>query len=122
MKAEVKWFEYNTTMDSHFIPDNSSKFCELVTMQIGPQNFDGGDYFYFHVVTPEWLAYSLAFEDAFLVKWGRHQLIAPYWNQEKIESQVHVIVDEHGTGEEWGSIAKNLSRFFHWEFEDYREL
>jgi hypothetical protein len=122
MKAEIKLFEYNTTMENYFTPENPSKFCELVMIKIGPQSFDGGDYFHFHIVTPEWLTYAFEFEGKFTVEWGRHQLIVPYWNQEKIESQVHAIVYEHGNGEEWGSIAKSLNRFFHWEFEDYREL
>lgn len=120
MKAEIKWFEYGSTMEDYFMPDNLEQFVELVTMKIGPENFDGGDYFYCHIVTARFLMDVLKLNQNFNVEWGRHQLIVPYWNQLLIEHEFKTIVSTYGNGDNWVSIAKKLSNFFQWEFEDYQ--
>ena len=120
MKAKINWFEYRSTMANCFTPKDSTNFHELVTMQIGPEDSDGGDYFYLYIVTPQFLNSSFELEEKFEAEWGCYHLIVPYWNQKLIEEKIQIIVDKHGQGDDWVKVAGRLSKYFQWEFENYQ--
>ena len=50
----------------------------------------------------------------------RHVLVIERWDPTLVESAIRNLC-QTTFGETWNEIAERLSRFGHWEFEDYRE-
>lgn len=84
-----------------------------LSLSIGPEFESGSDYFELFVCSPEWLCkYQWASElmcNTLLVR--KYDLV-----------EIKKIIEEcisKCQGDTWGDIAKNLSRFFAWEYEGY---
>jgi hypothetical protein len=98
-----------------FLPPDPELFGIAVGATIGPPGTDGGDLFYFEIVTAAWLAENpppKGFE--FL----RHLLVTR-WDYEIVRRAISDLCTRT-EGKDWNEIATKLSRSAHWEFEDYR--
>jgi hypothetical protein len=106
-------------------PTDAHDFGILLSAYIGLEESEGSDLFYFMVCTPQWLAREIQrdappFHEPGYV-YGRHYIFVPEWDF----PQVHTILSDlakQTEGPDWISIAQKLSRFGHWEFEDYRQV
>lgn len=83
-----------------------------VTADIGIKGSDGADQFQFDVVTPKHLARS---ED---VRWGRGYLIVPFFSWPLVEEALGKLL-MHCRREDWDSVASEIAKELHWEFENY---
>ena len=101
-----------------FTPDDKADFVCTFGLTIGPAGSDGGELFYITVCSPTRLE-QLCERDGFV--WGRHRLIVPYFDFDKIRSIMTKFVSNCG-GETWQEIAPKIARLGAWEFEDYIAL
>lgn len=118
VRAELKSLDSAEAPEglASFQPAEPERFALAVGATIGPAGGEGGDLFYFHVVTAGWLADNpppKGFE--FL-----RDLLVTGWDYETVR---RAISDRclHVEGRDWNEIATKLSRCAHWEFEDYQE-
>lgn len=104
--------------------EDPRNFCVLIQAFIGPkgQAGPGGEpaeeSFDFMVCTHEWLAEYLT-QNAFL--WGRHYLFLDHYDYDVIRDQIERLCRRATGYDTWGEVAERLSRYGHWEFEDYEE-
>lgn len=77
----------------------------------------GGELSCVTVCTPKRLE-KLCRKDGFV--WGRHHLIVPYFDLERIRSIFTKFVN-NCSGLTWREIGPKLARLGAWEFEDYQE-
>lgn len=118
MRAELKSFDSADAAEGldQFQPPDPEAFALSVCATVGPAGGEGGDLFYFDVVTAAWLAENpppKGFE------YLRHLLVTR-WNYELVRRAISDLC-LHTDGADWNEIATKLSRHAHWEFEDYRE-
>jgi len=119
MTATIKNIEITEAADldpAHFQPDDAEDFICTFGLTIGPTDGDGGELFYITVCTPKRLE-KLCEKDGFV--WGRHHLIVPYFDLEKIRAIFTKFVN-NCSGLTWQEIGPKLARLGAWEFEDYR--
>ncbi|MFU2078882.1 Imm8 family immunity protein [Avibacterium endocarditidis] len=74
---------------------------------------DAGDYFEFEICSLEWLRLYQP-KPAIL----RHIMIVDRYDFKAIKDYVLSCI-EKCDGDSWDEIALKLSRYFHWEYEDY---
>jgi hypothetical protein len=100
-----------------FHPEISDNFWCCLYLGIGPDNADGHHDYWFQIGTPRAFDHKIQNEGPM---WGRHYMIVNYFNASEIRSVIEKKVAEcaRPTFEETALV---LSRFFHWEFEDYQE-
>ena len=118
MTATIKAVEITEVADldpAKFKPDDPENFSCTFGLTIGPTDGEGGEQFYITVCTPERLADECR-ENGFV--WGRHRLIVPYFDLEKIYAIITKFVN-NCSGTSWHEIATKLARLGAWEFEDY---
>jgi hypothetical protein len=118
MRAELKSLESADAVEGleRFRPADGTNFTLSIGAIVGPAGGEGGDLFYFHVTTATWLEQNpppKGFE--FL-----RRLLVTHWDYELVRRAVSDLV-AHTQGEDWNELATKLSRYGHWEFEDYRE-
>lgn len=99
-------------------PDNEDNFCLLVQAMIGPKGATGEESFSFVVCTPNWLQQSLANGREYV--FGRSYLVVGQYNFDTIWDAIESLC-QRISGESWEEVADKLSRYAHWEYEDYRE-
>ncbi len=119
MKATIKSIEVTEVPDlnpTQFQPDDAEDFICTFGLTIGPTDAEGGELFYVTVCTPKRLE-QLCKRDGFV--WGRHHLIVPYFDLEKIRG-IFVKFVHNCDGAKWDEIGPKLARLGAWEFEDYR--
>jgi len=122
MNAEIRSIAVRTAHDEvwidGFIPSDTNNFCVFLLLTIGPAGGVGSDSFWLEVCSPSWLADQLT-HTPFL--FGRHLLIISEFDSAKVRS---VLADKIAelSGQHWVDLALKISRFAHWEFEDYRPL
>jgi hypothetical protein len=116
MRAELKALtSVDVDLRSYIPPDDA--FCLAVTAEIGALGERGADNFQFDVCSPSWLEEAL---QADAVVSGRHKLFMSRYNYDALERYVLKRVHQ-AEGPDWSSVAEKLSRWGHWEFEDYQE-
>ena len=96
-----------------FVPTDPERFAIAVGATIGPPGAEGGDLFYFNVVTAGWLAEHpppKGFE--FL-----RVLLVTRWDYETVRRAISDLC-VRTAGNDWNEVATKLSRAAHWEFED----
>jgi hypothetical protein len=118
MRAELKSLDSADAPQglASFQPADPSSFALTVGATIGPAGGEGGDLFYFHIVTAAWLADNpppKGFE--FL-----RGLLVTRWDYETVRRAISDLC-LRVEGRDWNEIAIKLSRSAHWEFEDYHE-
>ena len=94
-------------------PTTVEDFACTFGLTVGPKDGDGGELFYVTVCTPKHLE-KLCKRDGFV--WGRHYLIVPYFDLEKIRAIFSKFVN-NCSGQTWHEIGPKLARFESREFE-----
>ena len=115
MRAELKSLDSVDVDLRSYVPEHEA-FCVTVIARIGAVGDVGADNFNFDVCSPQWLATEFA---SFDVVSGRHKLFMSNFNFDALEAYVTKRVRQ-AEGPDWPSVAEKLSRWSHWEFEDYR--
>lgn len=117
MKPIIKFIEQNGQDLESFNPEIIDNFWCYLTIRIGWDEIEGSDDFGFQLCTPRALDHSSQHKGHI---WGRHHLIVNHFDAAQIRSMIEEKIAEcaRPTVEETTLI---LSRFFHWEFEDYQE-
>jgi Immunity protein 8 len=118
INAELKGL-FTSDMDilEVYNPRDGSLFEFTARAMIGPKGDLGEESFDFQVCTPGWLAQECE-RSGFV--FGRRMLIVSEYDPAHIKSILTSLV-QRVTGESWQVVAQKLSRFAHWEFEDYKE-
>ncbi len=105
------------TLDSYQppVPDSFGILCRA---EIGPDDSDGHEAFYVTVCSPRWLAWATMTENAKGFEFVRHRLAVDRWDPSLFRRAISDLCI-HTSGESWPDVAVKLSRYLHWEFEDY---
>lgn len=98
-----------------YTPNAPDNFGLLFQLFIGPENEIGEESFQLVVCTPTWLATH--YKSGFII--GRHHLVVFTYDYNAILDFITSQITQC-TGNTWKEIAIKLSRFAHWEFEDYK--
>jgi hypothetical protein len=115
MQAEIRYLHTPDIDPATFTPDDPERFAFLVQMIAGPAGEKGEESFDFEVCTPGWLHERASREGPVN---GRHHLIIDTFNWPALRSYFQQLVTRC-QGQDWHEIAAKLSRYGHWEFEDY---
>jgi Immunity protein 8 len=118
MHAELRALDSVDAPDglAAFAPPDPERVAIAVGATIGLPDVEGGDLFYFNVVTAAWLADNpppKGFEFA-------RNLLVTRWDYETVRRAISDLC-LRAEGRDWQEVATKLSRAAHWEFEDYRE-
>ena len=98
-----------------FQPEEPDNFLFLLEYIIGISGKDGGDIFQIIVWTPKWLLKNYGKEDTLYCS---HRLIVFEYDIDRILKKIeNRIVSCQGNN--WQEVALQLSKFAHWEFDDY---
>jgi hypothetical protein len=120
VRAELKDLDTADSPDgdlASFSPEDGEHFALTVTASIGPAGERGAELFDFRVCSPSWLAAG-KLQKGFAFQ--RHTLLVERWDAELVERAIADLC-LRTEGESWDEVAMKLSRYGHWEFEDYRE-
>ena len=117
MRAQLKsiWSESIDVDLQSFLPENSDNFWLQLTMQIGPCESIGSDYFNLQVCTPKALSDLLLVEKFSL---GRGLFIVKNFDYQLIINSIDEFVSSIER-ESWEEILKELVKYFSWEYDDY---
>jgi len=117
MHAEIRYLHTPDIDPGTFVPDDPERFAFLVQLIAGPAGEKGEESFDFEVCTPGWLREQARLEGPLN---GRHHVIIDTFNWPALQSYFQRLVNRcHG--QDWHEIAAKLSRYGHWEFEDYTQ-
>jgi hypothetical protein len=121
MRAEIKSIDIIGHGDWSYWPDDMEKFCIAVQVILSPENEVAGESFQFHACSPKWFAENKVSHPTFATSpiFARHILFMNEYDEEELKKSVSALV-EKTIGESWHEIAEKLSRYMHWEFEDYQ--
>jgi hypothetical protein len=98
-----------------YAPEDPDRFAFALDMMIGPAGAEGEEQFEVQVATPEWLKERYGPNGVIS---GRHLLVTFGYDWPRIAAYLREQV-ESCSAETWSDVATKLSRFAHWEFEDY---
>lgn len=93
-------------------------FDLAISLDIGIENEIGHEIFQVSVITPKWLIANCKDNEIFI---PRHYLIILQYDYQEIVKKLNQICVECA-GVDWNECSSKLSRYFSWEFEDYRDL
>lgn len=127
MKAELKRFCIWDENCQSFFPEDPENFGAVADLTIGPKGEEGGDIFQAYVCTPRW------FEENIMTKrpthpteetvrknsFGRHYLFLRSFDEAEIRSEIEALV-ARVSGGDWSKVARDLSRYLVWEYEDFQ--
>jgi hypothetical protein len=117
MMAEVKRLHSPDVDDlANWVPE-SVDFAILVQIIVGPADSPGEESFDVTVCSAAWVTRQAAREK---IIEGRHLLIVSEYDYALISEYISRYVSMC-QGETWKEVTGKLSRFGHWEFEDYQE-
>ncbi len=118
MQCELKeLFSYEIEQSlSNFRPTDPQKFAISLRMMIGPRSTEESDSFDLLVCTPSWMEEECDSEG---YVWGYQKLIVTSFDIKKIQGAIQKYC-EHCVGEDWLTIARQISLIGQWEFEGYR--
>lgn len=102
---------------SGYHPERPDDFGFLLQILVGPEGGEGEESFDVVVCTPKWLEGQHGPSD---VVSGRHHLIVFEYDYDRLAREIERVC-ESAEGQSWREVALKLSRFAHWEFEDYRD-
>jgi hypothetical protein len=91
-------------------------FSVGLRLLIGPDESTGEESFDVTVCSPAWLEKKCE-RDSFVQ--GRHHIVVRDYDFSLVQRILTELVGRCN-GETWPEIAKKISRFAYWEFEDYR--
>lgn len=112
-RPELKGFDC-TDFDpiDQWMPSSPAEVCYPLCLHIGLAGQAGSDIFYVEIVTPEAVGQRKLPLDK------RHLVVTPYSWPGVLGQVQHIL--ESIQAATWEECAEGLSRFFRWEFEDYR--
>lgn len=113
MKAELK--DLGSPDLDRLGPPHDDDFHVVFIASIGMAGETGEELFQFVVASPTCLRRQVEIKPQFL----RHTLLMESFDVVAVRRVVEELCDS-ATGADWKTIAGKLSRFMHWEFEDYR--
>jgi hypothetical protein len=115
MKTVLKalWVDSADVALDSYSPLEADNFSLWLELRIGLASTDSADDFRLFVCTPDWLKINRA-----PCHWGRHTLVTQAYDLDGIRAEIQKCIDRC-SGKSWAETAKNLSRFFAWEFEDF---
>lgn len=115
MKAKLKLImEQTGEFDLETYKPENNLFCLNILLNIGPDDNTGaGDYFDLKVNSLDWFKYYQC-KPSIL----RYTMIVERYDFKIIKNYIEKIINECD-GDSWEEIAKKLSRYFFWEYEDY---
>ncbi|APR39179.1 MULTISPECIES: immunity 8 family protein [unclassified Paraburkholderia] len=117
MKAIVKSIDTGSHVAfDKDLPEDQMCFGFWVTVQVGPDNEEGGHLYQILVCTPDWIKTKYLHAGAV---WGRHMLIVSHYDCDRIKSEIARYV-EGCTGKNFWELAQKVARIGAWEFEDYQ--
>ncbi|QEY65370.1 hypothetical protein FXN65_26155 [Metapseudomonas lalkuanensis] len=117
MKAILKSIDMNGLVGfDDFQPEDEKDFGVWLTVQVGPDDQDGGHLFQIFICTPNWLKKECLSLGAV---WGRHMLIVCEYDRGLIVKSISKYI-ESCTGDDFWGGAQKISRIGAWEFEDYQ--
>ncbi|HEY4062999.1 MAG TPA: immunity 8 family protein [Puia sp.] len=118
MVSEVKSMISPDILDFNaYFPDDCKSFSFLIQVMVGPKGENSSESFAMEVCTPNWLNDHREEYESVI---GKGKLIVFKFDLPNILSRIEKIFDGC-TGKDWNEIAINLSRYGHWEFENYQE-
>lgn len=117
MKAVLKEMyslEINESLEN-YIPEEIDNFELIVCIAIGEVSGDGADIFEITVCSSKWLQGQCTYGGAI---WGRGLLIMSEYNYSILLNKIQKIID-HLSGDNWHDLARQMSQYARWEFENY---
>lgn len=100
----------------NFVPQIPDLFEIAISLEIGIEGEIAQEIFQISIITPKWLLSNCKTDEVFI---PRHYLIVQRYNYQKIIEKFNQIC-KHCSGVNWDDCSLKLSRYFQWEFEDYR--
>lgn len=111
-------------LDSDDIPNGEAEsfasidpeyFGVMVAASIGVRGQEGGDWFYFLVRSPRFLADEVAREGHVF---ARNYLVLPRYNLTAIRRAISALC-ESIEGPDWETVARRIGRYGLWEFDEF---
>jgi hypothetical protein len=100
---------------TQYTPEDPSSFGILVEAMIGPQNGVGHETFDFVLCTPSWFAQTLSEGE---YRFGHSYIFFGKFDYVLLWRAIKKLCDSVA-GPDWETVARRLSRYGKWEFEDY---
>lgn len=121
MRAVIRWIDLTDHQNWSYWPDDTENFCVAVQALIGPEDGLGEEIFQFEACSPKWFAENRVCHPIFASSpvFARHIVFMNEYDEDELKKSVSVLV-EKTTGKSWHEVAEKLSRYMHWEFEDYK--
>ena len=117
MKAIVKGIDIGGHIGfDQYWPEDPSCFGLWLTVQVGPDDEEGGHLYQILACTPAGITREYGQTGAI---WGRHMLIVFDFDPERIKSEITRYVNGC-TGKDFWEVAQKVARIGAWEFEDYQ--
>lgn len=117
MKAEIKQIDSTDVPNlENWKPQSNAEVYFPLELTIGPAGGTAGELFQLLVATPEALRTEQTLPFCFS---GRHCLIVKHYDWTLIRDWLRRVVDEV-EADTWPQVARRLSRYMKWEFEDYQ--
>ena len=113
MKAMLKGLACDEVDVDNYKPADSDCFNIRLIARIGPSDHEGSDYFEFYVCTADWLRNNINYSF-----WGRNHLVVKEFDIMEIRNAIEILI-EANEAETWSGVAKKLSAYMSWEYEDY---
>ncbi len=98
-------------------PESADNFEVAISIDIGLEGKEGADIFQVSVVTPKWIVNVLKKERVFV---PRFNLIVSTYDYDSIIKKLDEICKQC-SGKDWDECSLRLSKYFMWEYEDYKE-
>lgn len=114
MQAQLREISSDEVDVKSYAPNSSDAFCITLNLKIGAEGESGADNFAVYVCNLKWLE-----RHAKMPFLASETIIVNVYDYERIKS---VIVESVAkcSGGSWGVVGNSLSRYFSWEFSDYR--
>jgi hypothetical protein len=97
-----------------WVPASLAEVYYLLEIEIGADS-TAGDLFDLMVVSPQAVLNRMQEP----VLWGRHHLIVVDYNWQTVKAHI-LEMAARCDAETWEKSVEKLSRYFHWEYEDYK--
>lgn len=117
VQAELKGLDSTDIADQvweEWRPDDPDCFALSVTASVGAAGEEGADLFDFVVCTPSWVQTD-RLQKGFA--FSRYLLITR-WDPDLVERAIRDLC-RRTRGEDWPEVARKLSRYSSWEFDEY---
>jgi hypothetical protein len=118
MKAKLKSMHSPDIDITSFSPSDPTNFCFLLQTMIGPDGEDGAESFDIQVCTPTWLMDRHAQGKSPNIILGIHMIIMFSYDINQLRTTLEKYC-EQCVGDNWSSVANQLSKLGAWEFDHY---